>query len=129
MQLVGRIKENVKRNKILYLQAVMLGLLPLLCCVVHCASQGYTIHDVYLPASEWNAMFTAKLRNWIDAVTKGTPMRADGEEGLMIQKILNGIKDDDETAVFRDFLGFEVQSLNGKAGSLQRAQEASGVLG
>lgn len=39
---------------ILWLQAVIMGLLPLLCCVVYCGSQGYTINDVYLPASEWN---------------------------------------------------------------------------
>jgi hypothetical protein len=31
-----------------------MGLLPLLCCVIHCAYQGYTIGDVYLPSSEWN---------------------------------------------------------------------------
>lgn len=47
-------KENFKRNKILYLQAVMMGLLPLLCCVLTCAIHGYRINDIYLPASDWN---------------------------------------------------------------------------
>ncbi len=47
-------KENFKRNKILYLQAVMMGLLPLLCCVLTCAIHGYSINDIYLPASDWN---------------------------------------------------------------------------
>ena len=35
-------------------KAVLLGLLPLLCCVVYCAVQGKTIGQVYLPESEWN---------------------------------------------------------------------------
>lgn len=47
----------------------------------------------YLPNADWNILFTAKLQNWIDAATKGTPMRADGEEGMTIQKILNGVYD------------------------------------
>lgn len=47
-------KENLKRNKILYLQAVMMGLLPLLCCVATCAMHGYSLSDIYLPASDWN---------------------------------------------------------------------------
>lgn len=47
-------KENLKRNKILYLQAVMMGLLPLLCCVATCAMHGYGLKDIYLPASDWN---------------------------------------------------------------------------
>lgn len=35
-------------------KAVLLALLPVLCCLVYCASQGKTISQVYLPASEWN---------------------------------------------------------------------------
>ena len=54
MKFVGRIKENLKRNKILYLQAVMMGLLPLLCCMITCALHGYSLKDIYLPASDWN---------------------------------------------------------------------------
>lgn len=35
-------------------KAVAMALLPLLCCVITCALQGYSMSDVYLPASEWN---------------------------------------------------------------------------
>lgn len=38
-------------------KAILLALLPLLCCVVYCASQGRTIGQVYLPnaiSSKWN---------------------------------------------------------------------------
>lgn len=49
-----KLKAHLKRNKILYLQAVMMGLLPLLCCVVTCAMHGYGLGDIYLPASDWN---------------------------------------------------------------------------
>lgn len=48
------IRDKFDSRSILLLQAVMMGLLPLLCCVISCAVQGYTINDVYLPASEWN---------------------------------------------------------------------------
>ncbi len=48
------IYEHFSRSKILYLQAVMMGLLPLLCCVITCAAQGYGLKDIYLPASDWN---------------------------------------------------------------------------
>ena len=47
-------KEHLKRNKILYLQAVIMGLLPLLCCLATCAIHGYSLSDIYLPASDWN---------------------------------------------------------------------------
>lgn len=36
------------------LAALVMSLLPLLCCVVTCALQGQSIGKVYLPASEWN---------------------------------------------------------------------------
>lgn len=35
-------------------KAVLLALLPFLCCIVYCAAQGRTIGQVYLPGSEWN---------------------------------------------------------------------------
>lgn len=38
----------------LLLKTVLIGLLPLLCCLVTCISQGKGIGDVYLPMSEWN---------------------------------------------------------------------------
>ena len=34
--------------------ALLLALLPLVCCVVHCGLQGYSLLDVYLPSGEWN---------------------------------------------------------------------------
>lgn len=54
MKFVNVIKDNFKRNKVLYLQAVMMGLLPLLCCMITCAVRGYNLNDIYLPASDWN---------------------------------------------------------------------------
>ena len=45
------------------------------------------------PDADWVTLFKAKLQNWIDAATKGTPMMADAEEGMTIQKILNGLYD------------------------------------
>lgn len=36
------------------IKAVLLGVLPVLCCAVYCAMQGKTIGQVYLPESEWN---------------------------------------------------------------------------
>ncbi len=47
-------KEHLKQNKILYLQAVIMGLLPLLCCVITCAVHGYKLTDIYIPSSDWN---------------------------------------------------------------------------
>ena len=41
-----------KQNSIL--KALLMSLLPLLCCVVACAAQGRTIAEVYLPSGEWN---------------------------------------------------------------------------
>ena len=35
-------------------KAILMALLPILCCLVTCAMQGKTIGQVYLPASEWN---------------------------------------------------------------------------
>lgn len=35
-------------------KAVVMALLPLLCCVLYCTSQGCTISQVYLPNSVWN---------------------------------------------------------------------------
>ena len=35
-------------------KSLLLALLPLLCCVVYCASQGRGIGEVYLPSSVWN---------------------------------------------------------------------------
>ena len=40
---------------------------------------------------DWTYLFVRKLQNWVDGILKGTPLRASGEEGLAIQKILDGI--------------------------------------
>ncbi len=39
----------------------------------------------------WTELFAAKLQNWIDACTKGTPQFASGYDGLNVQKMLDGI--------------------------------------
>jgi hypothetical protein len=43
-----------EKRYIILLRAVLLALLPFLCCVVTCAVQGKSIGQVYLPSSEWN---------------------------------------------------------------------------
>ena len=40
---------------------------------------------------DWIYLFQRKLQNWVDAILTGTPLRAPGEAGLAIQKILDGI--------------------------------------
>ncbi|MCM1541499.1 MAG: hypothetical protein NC121_09565 [Blautia sp.] len=35
-------------------KAVLLALLPVVCCLVYCAMQGKSLGEVYLPCSEWN---------------------------------------------------------------------------
>ncbi|HSH96165.1 MAG TPA: Gfo/Idh/MocA family oxidoreductase [Roseimicrobium sp.] len=55
---------------------------------------GYMLNSVpgYMgPGSDFPAMFKAKLRNFIDSATKGTPQQAPGEAGLAVQKILSGV--------------------------------------
>ncbi len=41
--------------------------------------------------TSFDSLFTTKLRNWIDACTKGTPLTAPGEAGLAVQKMLDGV--------------------------------------
>ena len=41
--------------------------------------------------SDFDTLFPRKLQNWVDAILKGTPLRAPGEAGLAVQKILNGV--------------------------------------
>lgn len=36
------------------IKSVLLAILPVMCCVVYCASQGRTLGQAYLPGSEWN---------------------------------------------------------------------------
>jgi predicted dehydrogenase len=39
----------------------------------------------------FDALFVAKLRNWVDACLYGKPLEAPGEAGLAVQKILDGV--------------------------------------
>jgi predicted dehydrogenase len=41
--------------------------------------------------TDFPALFTLKLRNWIDGILKDTPLTAPGEAGLAVQKILDGV--------------------------------------
>ena len=46
----------------------------------------------YLPtANMWRDFFINKLRNFSSAIIMGTPLCADGEEGMAVQKIMDGI--------------------------------------
>ena len=56
---------------------------------------GTMINEVpgFLPQSDWNHLFVTKLQNWVNGCLKGTPLRASGEAGLAVQKILNGVYD------------------------------------
>lgn len=42
------------RRYVTLIKAVLLALLPVLCCAARCASDGRGIGDIYLPAGEWN---------------------------------------------------------------------------
>ena len=45
----------------------------------------------FVGPEDWRHMFTTKLKNWVDACRKGTKQGASGEDGLNVQKMLNGI--------------------------------------
>ncbi|HEX4123110.1 MAG TPA: Gfo/Idh/MocA family oxidoreductase [Tepidisphaeraceae bacterium] len=45
----------------------------------------------YSPPADFGTLFSLKLRNWVDAILKGTPLLAPGEAGLAVQKILDGV--------------------------------------
>ncbi len=45
---------NFYKKYHIFFKAVVMALLPLLCCLITCAAQGQSIGQVYLPASEWN---------------------------------------------------------------------------
>lgn len=53
----------------------------------------YNSTAAFTPNSNFHSLFDAKLRNWVDACLKGTELRATGEAGLDVQKILNGVYD------------------------------------
>ncbi len=46
----------------------------------------------YLPiGNAWDQFFINKLQNFSDAILKGTPLGADGQEGTAVQKIIDGL--------------------------------------
>lgn len=45
----------------------------------------------YFPPADFTELFVKKLQNFADAVLNGTPLESPGEEGLAVQKILDGI--------------------------------------
>lgn len=53
---MSRLIDWWKRDKryLTMAKAVLMALLPVLCCLVYCAMQGKSIAEVYLPGSEWN---------------------------------------------------------------------------
>lgn len=53
---MGKLLDWWRRDKryMTLIKAVLLAVLPLLCCLVYCAAQGQSIGRVYLPSSEWN---------------------------------------------------------------------------
>lgn len=40
---------------------------------------------------DWTYLFVRKLQNWVDAILKGTELRASGQAGLDVQKILDSV--------------------------------------
>ena len=45
----------------------------------------------FLPDNKWPADFVSKLSDFINAIRTGAPMTSPGEEGLVVQQILDGI--------------------------------------
>ncbi len=45
----------------------------------------------YMPSTDFTALFVSKLQDFTNAILQGTPLTAPGEEGLAVQKILDGI--------------------------------------
>ncbi|MCD7841977.1 MAG: hypothetical protein LUG56_05840, partial [Lachnospiraceae bacterium] len=50
---MGKLQNHV-HNHIRFYRALLMSLLPLVCCVVRCLLTGHSIADIYLPASDWN---------------------------------------------------------------------------
>lgn len=40
---------------------------------------------------DYQTLFTHKLQNWVDAIRKGTKLESPGEDGLAVQKMLDGV--------------------------------------
>lgn len=43
-----------ERRYVTLIKSLLLGLLPLVCCLIYCGAQGRSLGEVYMPASEWN---------------------------------------------------------------------------
>lgn len=43
-----------EKRGVTFVKSLLLALLPLVCVLVYCGSQGYSVGEVYLPSSEWN---------------------------------------------------------------------------
>lgn len=55
------------------------------------AGSMYNSTVAFTPAAEFSSLFTYKMQNWVDACLKNTELRAPGEAGLDVQKIISGI--------------------------------------
>ena len=51
------------------------------------------ITPAFLGAEDWNTLFRKKLQNWVNGCLKGTELDASGEDGINVQRILNGVYD------------------------------------
>ena len=45
----------------------------------------------YLPNTQFNSLFVAKLKNFANGCLTGSPLRAPGESGMAVQKMIDGI--------------------------------------
>ena len=45
----------------------------------------------YIEEGGWGVLFQTKLQNWVDGCRKGAKLTASGEDGLAVQKMLDGI--------------------------------------
>ena len=44
----------MERRYVTLIKSLLLGILPLVCCLVYCGVQGRSLGEVYPPCSEWN---------------------------------------------------------------------------
>lgn len=51
---MDRVLNWWKKRYVTLAKSLLLGLLPLLCCIVYCAAEGGRLGETYIPSSEWN---------------------------------------------------------------------------
>ena len=51
---MDRVLNWWKKRYVTLAKSLLLGLLPLLCCMVYCAAEGGRLGEAYIPSSEWN---------------------------------------------------------------------------